>query len=43
MVKEMMARESEINRKKFDLPIKIMCGYTKYNISQLATAANFTL
>jgi MEDS: MEthanogen/methylotroph, DcmR Sensory domain len=42
MIKEAIAWESAINR-KFDLPIKIMCGFTKYNISQLATTANLTL
>jgi hypothetical protein len=42
MIKEAIAWESAINR-KFDLPIKIMYGFTKYNISQLATTANLTL
>jgi DNA-binding response OmpR family regulator len=42
MIKELMAWESIIMR-KLDLPIKIMCGYTKENISQLATNANLTL
>jgi DNA-binding response OmpR family regulator len=42
MIKEMMAWESAINR-KLDLPIMIMCGYTKNNVSQLAPTANLTL
>ncbi|MDQ4018168.1 MAG: MEDS domain-containing protein, partial [Thermoproteota archaeon] len=42
MLKELMAWESAINR-KLDLPIMIMCGYTKNNVSQLAPTANLTL
>jgi DNA-binding response OmpR family regulator len=42
MIKELLAWESAING-NLDLPIKIMCGYTKKNISQLATTANLTL
>jgi DNA-binding response OmpR family regulator len=41
-IKEATAWESAINR-KFDLPVKIMCGYTKYNISQLASTSNLIL
>jgi DNA-binding response OmpR family regulator len=42
MLKELMAWESAINR-DLDLPVRIMCGYTKDNVSQLALAANLTL
>ncbi len=42
MIKELRAWESAISR-KLDLPIKIMCGYTEDNVSQLSPTANLTL
>jgi CheY-like chemotaxis protein len=42
IIKVLITWESAINR-KLDLPIKISCGYTKDNVSQLAPTANLTL
>ena len=42
MINEAIACEYALNR-KFDLPIKIMCGFTQNNINILAPSANLTL
>ena len=42
MIKELITWESAINR-KLDMPIKIICGLTKDNVSELAPTANLTL